>query len=92
VQFLSAEPSLPCELERDGVGSDDYGRNPKLRAALSCEIQLPETDDEVNQLLKSFQFMSIRPASAAGGERAAQAAAAGSRVLYNGVYLLTFWK
>lgn len=66
VQLLSAEPSLPREialgrgLARDGyvVGFDDYGRNPKLRAALPGEIQLPETDDEIHQLLKSFQFMT----------------------------------
>ncbi|WP_206543643.1 hypothetical protein [Sphingomonas sanguinis] len=62
VQLLSAEPSLPREialghgLARDGyiVGYDDFGRNPKLRTALPGEIQLPETDDEVHQLLKSF--------------------------------------
>lgn len=66
VQLLSAEPSLPREialgrgLARDGyvVGFNDYGRNPKLRAALPGEIQLPETDDEVYQLLKSFQFVT----------------------------------
>jgi hypothetical protein len=66
VQLLSAEPSLLREiafgrgLARDGyiVGIDDYGRNPKLRAALPGEIQLPETDDEVHQLLKSLQFMT----------------------------------
>jgi hypothetical protein len=66
VQLLSAEPSLPREialsrgLARDGyvAGFDDYGRNPKLRAALPGEVQLPETDDEVHQLLKSFQFMT----------------------------------
>lgn len=66
VQLLSAEPSLPREialgrgLARDGyvVGFDDHGRNPKLRAALPGEIQLPETEDEVHQLLKSFQFMT----------------------------------
>lgn len=66
VQLLSAEPSLPREialgrgLARDGyvVSFDDYGRNPKLRAALPGEIQLPETDDEVHQLLRSFQFMT----------------------------------
>jgi len=66
VQLLSAEPSLPREialgrgLARDSyvVGFDEYGHNPKLRAALPGEIQLPETDDEVHQLLKSFQFMT----------------------------------
>ena len=66
VQLLRAEPSLPREialgrgLARDGyvVGFDDYGRNPKLRAALPGEIQLPETDDEVHRLLRSYQFMT----------------------------------
>lgn len=66
VQLLNAEPSLPREialgrgLARDGyvVGFDDYGRNPKLRAALPDEIQLPETDDEVHKLLRSYQFMT----------------------------------
>jgi len=66
VQLLSAEPSLPGEialsrgLARDGyvVGFDDYGRNPKLRTALPGEIRLPETDDEVHQLLKSYQFVT----------------------------------
>ncbi len=66
VQLLSAEPSFPREtalsrgLARDGyvVSFDDYGRNPKLRAALPGEVQLPETDDEVHQLLKSLQFMT----------------------------------
>jgi len=66
VHLLSAEPRLPREtalsrgLARDGyiVSFDDYGRNPKLRAALPDEVQLPETDDEVHQLLKSFQFIT----------------------------------
>lgn len=64
IQLLSAEPRFPREvalgrgLARDGyiVGFDDYGRNPNLRAALPDEVQLPETDDEVHQLLKGFQF------------------------------------
>jgi len=66
VQLLRAEPSLTRELAlgrglaRDGyvVSFDEYGRDPKLRAALPDEVQLPETDDEVHQLLKSFQFMT----------------------------------
>jgi hypothetical protein len=64
VQLLSAEPSLPRELAlgrglgRDGyvVSYGEYGSNPILRAALPDEVQLPETDDEVHQLLKSLQF------------------------------------
>lgn len=45
-------------LARDGyvLVWDDYGRNASIRAALPNEIQLPETDDEVHQLLKSFAF------------------------------------
>lgn len=35
---------------------DDHGRNPSLRAALPEEIQLPQTDDEVHELLKRFGF------------------------------------
>ena len=35
---------------------DENGRNPSLRAALPEEIQLPQTDDEVHELLKQFQF------------------------------------
>lgn len=66
VQLLRAEPSLPRELAmgrglaRDGyvVSFGDYGRDPTLRAALPDEVQLPETDDEVHQLLKSFEFMT----------------------------------
>jgi hypothetical protein len=64
VQLLRAEPSLPRELALGrGLARDvyvvsfgDYGRDPTLRAALPDEVQLPETDDEVHQLLKSFQF------------------------------------
>ena len=64
VELLSAEPRFPREmtlgrgLARDGyvVSFDDHGRDPKLRAALPSEVQLPATDDEVHQLLKSFQF------------------------------------
>jgi hypothetical protein len=45
-------------LARDGyvLTWDDYGRNASIRAALPGEIQLPETDNEVHQLLKSFGF------------------------------------
>ncbi len=45
-------------LARDGyvLAWDDYGRNPTLRAALPEEIQLPETDNEVHELLKGFRF------------------------------------
>lgn len=45
-------------LARDGyvLVWDDYGRNASIRAALPGEIQLPETDDEVHQLLKQFGF------------------------------------
>lgn len=35
---------------------DENGRNPSLRAALPQEIQLPQTDDEVHELLRQFQF------------------------------------
>jgi len=35
---------------------DDHRRNPSLRAALPEEIQLPQTDDEVHELLKRFGF------------------------------------
>lgn len=66
VQLLTSEPRFPRDialgrgLARDGyiVSFDEYGRHPKLRAALPDEVQLPETDDEVHQLLKSFQFMT----------------------------------
>jgi len=45
-------------LARDGyvLVWDDYGRNASVRAALPGEIQLPEADDEVHRLLKSFGF------------------------------------
>ncbi|MER2537480.1 MAG: hypothetical protein ABTQ31_20210 [Rhizobiaceae bacterium] len=45
-------------LARDGyvLAWDDYGRDASIRAALPGEIQLPQTDDEVHQLLKSFGF------------------------------------
>lgn len=63
-QLLSADPRLPGEislgrgLARDGyvVCFDDYGRNPRLRVALPEEVQLPEADDEIHQLLNDFQF------------------------------------
>lgn len=64
IQLLSAEPNSSDEialgrgLARDGyvVTFDDYGRHATLRAALPEEIQLPEADDEVHQLLKALQF------------------------------------
>ena len=64
VQLLCSEPRLPCEVAfgrgvaRDGyvVEFDNCSRNPWLRAALPDEVQLPETDDEVHQLLKIFGF------------------------------------
>ena len=45
-------------LARDGyvIAWDDNGRNPTLRAALPDEIQLPQTDSEVHELLKHFGF------------------------------------
>ena len=45
-------------LARDGyvLTWDDYGRNASIRAALPGDIQLPEADDEVHQLLKFFGF------------------------------------
>lgn len=45
-------------LARDGyiVVWDDRGRNPSIRAALPDEIQLPQTDDEVHELLKTYNF------------------------------------
>jgi hypothetical protein len=47
-------------LARDGfvVEFDDRKRNPTLRAALPEEIDLPETDDEVHELLKLYQFVT----------------------------------
>ena len=43
---------------RDGyvLTWDSYGRNPSLRMALPEEIQLPQTDDEVHELLTKFGF------------------------------------
>lgn len=45
-------------LARDGyvVSSDDNGENLTLRMALPNEVDLPETDSEVNDLLKRGQF------------------------------------
>ena len=45
-------------LARDGyvLTWDDYGPNASIRAALPGDIHLPQTDDEVHQLLKSFGF------------------------------------
>jgi hypothetical protein len=49
-------------LARDGyvVSIEEYGATPLLRAALPVEIQLPEADDEVHQLLKAYQFVHGR--------------------------------
>lgn len=45
-------------LARDGyvLTWDDRGRTASIRASLPGEIQLPQTDDEVHRLLKSFGF------------------------------------
>lgn len=45
-------------LARDGfvVELDERGKNPKLRAALPEEVDLPASDDEVHELLKLYQF------------------------------------
>jgi len=49
--------ALARSLARDAyVVTFDDNRAPILRAALPDEIHLPETDDEVHQLLKSLQF------------------------------------
>ena len=64
VQLAQPESDHPLQtafargVARDGyvLVWDENGRNPSLRAALPQEIQLPETDDEVHELLKQFQF------------------------------------
>lgn len=45
-------------LARDGyiLTWGDRGRNSSIRAALPSEIQLPQTDDEVHELLKKYSF------------------------------------
>lgn len=46
-------------LARDGyvvILPEEHGRLPWLRSALPEEVQLPQTDDEVHQLLKHFGF------------------------------------
>lgn len=47
-------------LSRDGyvVVWGEWGQPPSLRIALPEEIALPETDDEVRNLLKHFQFIT----------------------------------
>jgi hypothetical protein len=63
-QLAQQDSTLPLQtafargLARDGyvLVWDDYGRNASIRAALPSEIHLPETDDEVHQLLKRFSF------------------------------------
>lgn len=65
-QLAQKDSELPLQtafargLARDGyvLVWDDYGRNASIRAALPGEIQLPETDDEVHQLLKRFSFVT----------------------------------
>jgi hypothetical protein len=66
VQLVKPESTFPRQvafergLARDGyvvaVDEDDYHKPPTLRTALPEEIQLPDTDDEVHQLLKALQF------------------------------------
>jgi hypothetical protein len=55
---LALQTAFARGLARDGyvLVWDDYGRNASIRAALPREIQLPEADDEVHRLLKSFGF------------------------------------
>lgn len=52
------QTALARGLARDGyvLTWDDHGQNASIRASLPGEIQLPETDHEVHQLLKSFSF------------------------------------
>ncbi len=65
-QLAQQESAQPLQtgfargLARDGyvLVWDGYGRNASIWAALPGEIQLPETDDEVHQLLKHFSFVS----------------------------------
>lgn len=47
-------------LARDGhvLVWDEYGRHASIRKALPEEIQLPQTDDEVHQMLKSFNLIT----------------------------------
>jgi hypothetical protein len=54
----SLQTAFTRGLARDGyvLAWDDNGRNPFIRAALPGEIQLPQTDDEVHQLLRSSGF------------------------------------
>ena len=64
VQLAQSNPDQTLQiafargLARDGyvLAWDDYGRNPTLRAALPEEIHLPQTDDEVHELLKHFRL------------------------------------
>ncbi|WP_395708145.1 hypothetical protein [Reyranella sp.] len=66
VQLAQQDSAQPLQtafvrgLARDGyvVGWDSQGRNPSIRAALPGEIQLPETDDEVHQLLEKLGFVT----------------------------------
>jgi len=64
VELAQQEPRHPLQtafargLARDGyvLCWDQYGRQATLRVALPSELQLPETDDQVHQLLKVLQF------------------------------------
>src|SRR5258708_39709376 len=63
-QLAQPEPDHPLQtafargVARDGyvLVWDENSRNPSLRAALPEEIHLPQTDDEVHELLKQFHF------------------------------------
>jgi hypothetical protein len=59
-QMIASQTAFMRGLARDGyvVSWDEDNHNPKLRVALPNEIELPETDDEVRQLLKHFQFFT----------------------------------
>ena len=57
---IAIQTALLRGLARDGyvVFWNEVGRNPQLRSALPEDIHLPETDDEVHDLLKHFQFQT----------------------------------
>jgi len=68
VQLVKPTSTFPRQvafergLARDGyvivLDEDDYHNPPTLRAALPEEIQLPQTGDEVHELLKGFRFVT----------------------------------
>ena len=66
VQLVRPDFETPAQtaflrgLARDGyvVSAGEFGAALILRSALPDEIQLAETDDEVHQLLKGFQFVT----------------------------------